>query len=295
MVTTARTEAARTIIAGTDAALAELSVTLESADRVTLHGDDAHEWTAADVWGHVGRWLGVSAELIGRHLSGERDIHDYDGGGDQFNLAWIEEDRALDLESARPRALEAWGELRGLIADVEEPRWNRYIAAYANGNGVEHVLEHLQYVVEAAGVVAPPSALARLERDRAAWVAFVAALDARPDEALHDPESPDWTSREVFGHFARWTEHEVATFEAARDGRPAPSIDEADDVVNERWASEDRSLDLDAVRSRALRAFGARARLIASTAAERWTEEMEASVSAEGYDHIAEHHGYIGG
>jgi hypothetical protein len=35
--------------------------------------------------------------------------------------------------------------------------------------------------------------------------------------------------------------------------------------------------------------------LIVSTPADRWTDGMRASVAAEGYDHIAEHHRYIGG
>jgi len=136
-------------------------------------------------------------------------------------------------------------------------------------------------------------AVRRLERDREAWGEFVAVLDAQPGVPLHDPESATWTSLEVFGHFARWTEHEVATFEAERDGRVRPVIDEVDDVVNERWAAEDRASDLETVRARALRAFARRAELIVSTPAEAWTEAMRARIAAEGYDHISVHRQYL--
>ena len=290
----AKAEAAGGVVAGADAALAELEAVLEGAERVTLHGDDEHQWTASDVWAHLGRWLDVGAQMVERYLAGERDIHDWDGGAEEFNLGWIEEDRALDVAEARSRAFEAWGRLREQLLGVEAGDWNGFLAWHAS-SGREHVLEHLRYVVEASGVTPPAEAVERLDRDREAWADFVGLLDARPGVPLHDPESPTWTSLEVFGHFARWTEHEVATFEAERDGRERPVIDEPDDVVNERWAAEDRSTDLDEVRSRALRAFAERARLIRSTPADRWTDNMRASVAAEGYDHIAEHRRYIGG
>jgi hypothetical protein len=290
MTTAAQTERARAIIAETDSALAELEAALAADGRVTLHGDDEHDWTAGDVWAHLGRWLAASADVIGRYLGGEREIHDYDDG-ERFNLTWIEEDHALPTDAARSRALDAWATLRELIAGVDEGQWNRFIEAYARGNGAGHVLEHLRYVVEAAGVEAP----ARLERDRGAWASLVAALDARPGVALHDPESPQWTSREIFGHFAHWTEWGIASFEAQRDGGAAPEATETFEEANARWAAEDGGLDLDDLRARAIRTFGARAQLIVSTPAERWTDGMLAAISEDGYDHIHEHHRYIGG
>lgn len=294
MATAAQTERARAIIAETDSALAELEAALAADGRVALHGDDEHDWTAADVWAHLGRWLAASADVIGRYLNGEREIRDYDDG-ERFNLTWIAEDRALSADAARTRALDAWTALRDLIAGVEDAQWNRFIEAYARGNGVGHVLEHLRYVVDAAGVEAPAAALARLERDQTAWASLVAALDARPGVALHDPESPQWTSREIFGHFAHWTEWGIGSFEAQRDGGAPPEATETFEEVNTRWAAEDSGSDVEDLRARAMRTFGQRAHLIVSTPAERWTEGMLAAISEDGYDHIVEHHHYIGG
>jgi hypothetical protein len=289
------TQAAGAIVAATDSALAELDALLAASERVTLHGDDAHQWSASDVWAHVGRWLGVSAELVGRHLAGERDIHDYDGGGEEFNLRWIEEDRALDVGEARSRALDSWDRLRGVIAGVDEARWNGFIEAHAKGNGADHVLEHLGYVVSASGVTGALEAEQQLERDREAWVRLVAALDARPGVALHDPEAPAWKSREVFGHFAHWLEHSAADFVAQLDGGEAPALEGDDDEINARWAAEDAAFDLATMRERALRAFADRSRLILATPADRWTQRLLKIAAADGEEHIEAHLGYVEG
>lgn len=294
MTIQAQTDDARRLIAATDTAWAELEVVVGSSERVTLHGDDAHDWSAADVYAHLGRWFVVAGEVITRHLAGEREIHEFDDSAG-LNLGWIKADRALDTAAARAQALDALGELEALVAGVDESRMNRFILGWTRGNGVEHVREHLKYVAEAAGIDAPPEALKRLERDRQSWAEFVAALDARPGVPLHDPESPDWTSREIFGHFAHWTEFSVESFEAQLASQEPPRITTSAEEQNAIWAAEDQALDLDELRARALRAFGKRAQLIVSTPASRWTPSMLATIAEDGYDHIAEHHRYIGG
>lgn len=294
MALVAKTEVAGQLIAATDSALVELQAILAGADRVTLHGDDQHDWTEADVWAHLGRWLAASVDVVSRYQAGEREIDDYDDG-EALNLGWLAEDQGLSPEVARSRALEAWAELRSALAAVEESDWNGLFEGYARGTGVGHVLEHIGFVVDASGVDAHPEAVDRLKRDRAAWAGLVAALDARPGVALHDPESPEWTSREIFGHFAHWIEWGIASFEAQRDGEVAPELGEDFESANTRWAAEDAAHDLDALRSRALAAFGNRSRLILGTPAKQWTAEMLKTVDEDGYDHIAEHRSYIGG
>jgi len=293
MTISAKTEPARSIIAITDSALAELEAVLAASGELTLHGDDEHDWTARDVWAHLGRWLAAADDAVRRYLAGERAIDDYDDSA-TLNLTWIAEDGQLDLDAARRRAVDAWGRLRDQIADLEDDRWNKFIQAYAQGNGGGHIVEHIKYITEARADAAPAEALQRLDRDRWSWGSLVAALDARPGVPLHDPESPDWTSQEIFGHFAHWTEWGITAFEAQLAGNPRPESTETADEVNTRWAAEDRSLDLEALRARALAAFGQRAQLIASTPADRWTASMLATVAEDGYDHIAEHLRYIG-
>ncbi len=294
MTAPAATDAARAIIAATDTALAELEAVLEGAERVTLHGDDQHDWTEADVWAHLGRWFAASVDVVKRYQGGEREIDDYDDG-ERLNLGWLEADRGLAGDEAKARALDTWAEFRALLAAVEPSEWNGLFEGYARGTGVGHVLEHIGFVVDASGVEPPAEAVSRLSRDRTSWSELVAALDARPGVPLHDPESPEWTSKEIFGHFAHWTEWGITAFEAMRDGQPRPEANETFEEANARWAAEDGAHDLETLRARALRAQGRRAQLIRSTPAEQWTEEMVAAIDEDGYDHIAEHHRYIGG
>ena len=45
--------------------------------------------------------------------------------------------------------------------------------------------------------------------DGGEWARLRALLDAHPDGPLHDPEAPDWTSRDAYTHLAQmmqWTE-----------------------------------------------------------------------------------------
>jgi hypothetical protein len=88
----------------------------------------------------------------------------------------------------------------------------------------------------------------------AAWAELCAVLDAAdPDQPLHDPDSPEWTSRDVYTHFwrmhagsARAIRFEVETGERYRWS----DLDE--DELNERNVAEDRSMSLDEARRRAI-------------------------------------------
>ena len=89
------------------------------------------------------------------------------------------------------------------------------------------------------------------ERDRhlragdEAWAELCAALDAAPPEApLHDPESPTWTSRDVYTHFMRVHSGSAAGIEAQFAGKPPPWPEGDENEINERWVTEDRALSL---------------------------------------------------
>ncbi len=90
----------------------------------------------------------------------------------------------------------------------------------------------------------------------AAWAALCAVLDAAdPDVPLHDPDSPEWTSRDVYTHF--WRMHSGSArairFELEHDERYQWSgLDENE--LNERNVAEDRALSLDEARRRAVEA-----------------------------------------
>jgi hypothetical protein len=140
-----------------------------------------------------------------------------------------------------------------------------------------------------------PQTLANMLReDRDEWAALAAALDARPDGPLHDPESPEWTARDVYAHLARWINNSTDGFEswlANRTLPPPPPGD--DDEINARWQAEDSALTFDEARARAQRAFDRRVRAIESAPADRWDDALEALAHADDAHHYRAHRSYI--
>lgn len=102
----------------------------------------------------------------------------------------------------------------------------------------------------------------RVEGDRnellaagdAAWAALCAVLDAAdPEVPLHDPDSPEWTSRDVYTHFLRMHAGSARAirFELEHDERYQWSgVDENE--LNERNVAEDRTLGLEEARQQAV-------------------------------------------
>lgn len=145
----------------------------------------------------------------------------------------------------------------------------------------------------------------RIEGDRdelmaegdADWAALCAALDrADPGTPLHDPEAPEWTSRDVYTHF--WRMHSGSArairFELEHDERYQWSgLDE--DELNERNVAEDRALSLDDARQRAIDARADYRGLVAALS----NEAFEAIGRRHGDDllggHYRGHLGYIEG
>ena len=85
---------------------------------------------------------------------------------------------------------------------------------------------------------------AMLDHDRAEWDALAAALEAHPDDSLHDPASPPWTSRDVYTHLARWMEVSTSHLESELAGRAHERMEGTDDEINARWQAEDSGLSL---------------------------------------------------
>jgi hypothetical protein len=136
---------------------------------------------------------------------------------------------------------------------------------------------------------------AMLREDRAEWALLVAALDAHPDGPLHDPESPEWTARDVYAHLARWIEHSTAAFESwlATRALAAPQLEGTDDEINARWQAEDQRLTLDEARAWAQRAFDRRIAVIEAAPPDRWDPVLEATAHADDAKHYRNHRAYI--
>ena len=110
---------------------------------------------------------------------------------------------------------------------------------------------------------------AMLDEDRREWALLSEALDAHPEGALHDPESPEWTARDVYAHLARWIAHSTDDLESVLAGGGIKPIEGDDDTVNARWQAEDSSLTLDEARAKAQEVFERRITAIESVAADR--------------------------
>lgn len=135
---------------------------------------------------------------------------------------------------------------------------------------------------------------AMLREDRAEWDALCAVLDAHSDAPLHDPESPDWTARDVYAHLARWINNSTDAFDSWLVTRTLPAAPEGnDDEINARWQAEDSGLTLDEARSRAQQAFERRTSAIESAPSERWDPILEATANADGAEHYRNHRRYI--
>lgn len=127
------------------------------------------------------------------------------------------------------------------------------------------------------------------QKDAAGWARITAHLDAHPEGRVHGDGSDPWTSTAVYAHLGRWFDHSTELVEAARDGRPAPTMDASMDEVNARWRQEDADLTLDEARGRANRAHDRYLAAVASLPEELWTETIERNVIADGWDHYDHH------
>ena len=134
---------------------------------------------------------------------------------------------------------------------------------------------------------------AMLLEDHTEWEKLVAVLEAHPEESLHDPSSPPWTSQDVYAHLARWMEYSTASLEARLAGRTTPPIKGSFDEINARWQQEDSGLSIAEAREKARLALGRRESVIKSIPEERWDEELERLARIDGGTHFAEHRSYI--
>ena len=134
-----------------------------------------------------------------------------------------------------------------------------------------------------------------VEQDREEWQKLVATLDARPEGRLHDPESPEWTARDVYTHLARLMEGSVRIMDDHLAGRavsdPYQGADENE--VNAQVQQQYSSMSLGEARAWAERSFDALIAKIESVPVDRWDDEQERYARADGAGHYRGHMSYI--
>jgi hypothetical protein len=98
---------------------------------------------------------------------------------------------------------------------------------------------------------------AMITEDRREWALLCDALDSHPEGPLHDPESPEWTARDVYTHLAAMMEGSTQLIAEYLAGEPHRRIYEGDDEddVNARIQQEHAKMSLDEARAWAQSAF----------------------------------------
>ena len=137
---------------------------------------------------------------------------------------------------------------------------------------------------------------AMLGEDRAEWDALVAVLEAHPEGPLHDPNSPEFTSRDVYAHLAQMMEGSTRQMEAKLAGGTIPNPwpkELTEDEVNARIQQQHSHMSLEEARAWAQRAFDGLLRAIESVPFDRWDGELEFYARADGADHYRGHRSYI--
>jgi hypothetical protein len=129
--------------------------------------------------------------------------------------------------------------------------------------------------------------------DHIVWNALACLLEKHPGESLHEPASPQWTSRDVYAHFARWLNHSNACIEAYCAGREQPPLEASPEEMNTLWQQADSHMSLDEARTKAGVAFTSRMVCIESIPLEKWDGELERIVRYDGAAHYAMHINYI--
>lgn len=129
--------------------------------------------------------------------------------------------------------------------------------------------------------------------DHIVWNALVCLLEKHPEESLHAPASPRWTSRDVYAHFARWFNHSNACIEAYCSGKEQPQLSGTPEEMNSRWQREDAGILLKDARINAMFAFTRRMGIIESIPLSTWDAELEKLVRYDGATHYAMHINYI--
>ncbi len=136
---------------------------------------------------------------------------------------------------------------------------------------------------------------AQVADDRAEWARLRAKLDAHPDGPLHDPEAPEWTSRDVYTHLAQMMQWTAKEIERVAAGEPKRTYDTSvsEDDWNAKLRERYQHMTLDEAREWANEAFERRERAIESVPLDRWDDELLEVASHDGADHFRGHLSYL--
>lgn len=128
--------------------LRESRLTWEALDRelgARLAEPVQGTWTAAVVYGHVGRWLELAAARLEAYLESGA-LPEAAGDEDATNDRWAAEDALLGVAEARARCAAAFERLHGLLAELDPNRWDETVFQLAEDDAWNHLRTHLHAI-----------------------------------------------------------------------------------------------------------------------------------------------------
>jgi Protein of unknown function (DUF1706) len=130
-----------------------------------------------------------------------------------------------------------------------------------------------------------PEELLKAIEDR--WARIVPVLDSLPDEEV----SGSWSVKDVYAHFARWSDVTSGAIRAHVEGKPTDEFDgyfNAYREWNTKWALEDRSIALADAAESAKAAHGRLIQTMRSLNREEWDSYVIA-MAEDVIDHYQAH------
>jgi hypothetical protein len=134
-----------------------------------------------------------------------------------------------------------------------------------------------------------------LDEGAALWNRLDGLLQEREGTTrLHAEGLTDWTSRDVYAHFARWTGFTIEQVQRKAAGLDwLPPIPGTDDEINERWAVDDRMLTLAQARAWCVQSTETLRRLIFDLSIDQWNRFGRKCVDDVGGQHYGAHIEFI--
>jgi Mycothiol maleylpyruvate isomerase N-terminal domain len=268
-------------------AVAEVEPGRRSEPTVTPDG-----WSVDDTIHHVGAWLDLCADVLGRIGADAWDPataeEEQPGFVDRWNAEQVQRARVLTsdavdafLARARDRAVDAFASL----GDISRDAWS-----WLEESGPMHYAKHVHDLVAwSSGAHSDPEVGGLLQAESETWLGLAAAFGAVPRERLTEIGDDGWSIHDAVYHLASWI---GLAADAVRDNHywypgPIPAPAEVIESRNIRFLEEGRRVDPAAAR-RSLDGARSTMRVALSALAEP-TAEAKRTFEMNTTEHYREH------